>query len=506
MLNRFPIALKVLIAPVAVMLLMLATIIVSQFALERQQRSFLQVVSGPVETSTSTTKLLLAIAEVQSDVMRYARLQQRMTPGDKVLTGLAHSISDSYSRIDELFAQIRHSTAGSGETDAVSNISDFLIIHRAVVRRIVSGQSSGTTAISTLLAHYQQLQSYVIELASRTLASAQTSAATSAQYVSDFSRYVAIGAVAAVVVSMVLTLYIGRAITRPITDMIDALSQIVAGNFSVSVTGVERRDEIGDMARAADRFASVSRELQLHGQSLEQAREQAESVSRHKSEFLANMSHELRTPLNAILGFSEVLGARYFGELNEKQEEYVKDILGSGTHLLSLINDILDLSKIEAGKMELELAEFDLPAALQNVVSLVKERAQRHSIALTLDVAPGLGTIGADERKFKQIMLNLLSNAVKFTPDGGSIAVAAKPAGRMVEVEVTDTGAGIAPQDQPAVFEEFKQVGSDSARKAEGTGLGLPLAKKFVELHGGEIRVESEPGAGSTFRFTLPVG
>jgi signal transduction histidine kinase len=210
--------------------------------------------------------------------------------------------------------------------------------------------------------------------------------------------------------------------------------------------------------------------------------------------------------LNAILGFSEVLVERYFGELNEKQNEYVGDIRGSGEHLLSLINDILDLSKVEAGKMELELSEFDLPATLENVVTLVRERAQRHGIALKVDLAAGLGAIRADERKLKQIMLNLLSNAVKFTPDGGAITFAAKQVGQIVEIAVTDTGAGIAPEDQPVVFEEFKQVGSDSARKAEGTGLGLPLAKKFVELHGGEIRVESKPGVGSTFIFTLPTG
>jgi signal transduction histidine kinase len=239
---------------------------------------------------------------------------------------------------------------------------------------------------------------------------------------------------------------------------------------------------------------------------LQEKNAQVEAVSRHKSEFLANMSHELRTPLNAILGFSEVLGERYFGELNDKQDEYVKDIRGSGEHLLSLINDILDLSKVEAGKMELELSEFDLTAALKNVVTLVKERAQRHGITVSVNLASGLDAIRADERKLKQIMLNLLSNAVKFTPDGGAITVVAKQVGQMVEIAVSDTGAGIAPEDLPTVFEEFKQVGSDSARKAEGTGLGLPLAKKFVELHGGEIRVESEPGAGSTFTVLLPSG
>jgi signal transduction histidine kinase len=238
---------------------------------------------------------------------------------------------------------------------------------------------------------------------------------------------------------------------------------------------------------------------------LEEKSAQLEVVSRHKSEFLANMSHELRTPLNAVIGFSAVLGERLFGELTQKQEEYVKDIQDSGRHLLSLINDILDLSKIEAGRMELELADFALRPAVENAITLLKERAHQHGIKLQLDIDPALSRVRADERKFKQIMLNLLSNAVKFTHEGGSISVCAKANGTMMELAVSDTGPGIAPEDQAAVFEEFKQVGPASAGKAEGTGLGLPLAKKIVELHGGEIRLESAPGRGSTFTFTLPI-
>jgi len=237
---------------------------------------------------------------------------------------------------------------------------------------------------------------------------------------------------------------------------------------------------------------------------IEQKSRELEAASRHKSEFLANMSHELRTPLNAILGFSEVLAQGMFGAINEKQAEYLHDILESGRHLLSLINDILDLSKIEAGRMELELAEFDLPDAIQNALTLVRERALRRSIALQHAVDPQLAGIRADERKVKQVLLNLLSNAVKFTPEGGRIEVRAAPADGHVEVSVADTGIGIAAEDLETVFEEFRQVGS-ADRKAEGTGLGLALTRKFIELHGGRIWVTSEPGRGSTFIFTLPV-
>jgi signal transduction histidine kinase len=200
---------------------------------------------------------------------------------------------------------------------------------------------------------------------------------------------------------------------------------------------------------------------------------QLEVASQHKSEFLANMSHELRTPLNAIIGFSEVLTERMFGELNEKQEEYLKDIYASGTHLLSLINDILDLSKIEAGRMEPELTDFHLPTAVDNALTLVRERASRRGITLQAVVDPRLGNVRADERKIKQVVLNLLSNAIKFTPEGGRIDVRAVPVDGSVEVSVSDTGVGIAPEDQDAVFEEFRQVGV-TATKQEGTGWGSP--------------------------------
>ena len=232
---------------------------------------------------------------------------------------------------------------------------------------------------------------------------------------------------------------------------------------------------------------------------------QLEMANQHKSEFLANMSHELRTPLNAVIGFSEVLIEGMFGEMNEKQLDYVQDIHSSGRHLLSLINDILDLSKIEAGRMELEVTTFNLPGAVDNAVTLVRERAQRHGIELRTEVLESLGDYTGDERKFKQIMLNLLSNAVKFTGDGGRVTVKAHFSDEGIEVSVADTGIGIAPDDQPKVFEEFVQVGSNYATKREGTGLGLPLAKRFAELHGGRMWLESEPGVGSTFYFSLPI-
>jgi len=242
--------------------------------------------------------------------------------------------------------------------------------------------------------------------------------------------------------------------------------------------------------------------LQQAKEALEAKSRELEAASRHKSEFLANMSHELRTPLNAIIGFSEVLADGMFGEINEKQTEYLRDILESGRHLLSLINDILDLSKIEAGRMELEPTDFDLPQAIENALILVRERASRRGITLGGTIDAHLGTIRADERKVKQVLLNLLSNALKFTPEGGRIEVRAGAHDDVVEISVSDTGVGIAPEDQEAVFEEFRQVGT-GAKMVEGTGLGLALSRKFIELHGGRIWVKSQVGVGSTFTFTL---
>jgi len=237
---------------------------------------------------------------------------------------------------------------------------------------------------------------------------------------------------------------------------------------------------------------------------IEDKSRQLEAASRHKSEFLANMSHELRTPLNAVIGFSEVLSEGMFGEINEKQAEYLRDILESGRHLLSLINDILDLSKIEAGRMELEAADFDLPSAIDNALTLVRERATRRGITLGRTIDDRLGIVRGDERKVKQVFLNLLSNALKFTPEGGRINVSAHLQDGAAEIAVADTGVGIAPEDQEAIFEEFRQVGT-ADKKVEGTGLGLALSRKFIELHGGRVWVKSELGKGSTFTFTLPM-
>jgi signal transduction histidine kinase len=269
------------------------------------------------------------------------------------------------------------------------------------------------------------------------------------------------------------------------------------------VAGEFPPDAVALLESFASQSALAIQNARLFNELAEKSR-QLEEASRHKSEFLANMSHELRTPLNAVIGFTEVLLEKYFGDLNEKQEDYLKDVLSSGQHLLSLINDILDLSKVEAGRMELELSTFDLWPVLEAGLVMVKERASRKGVELRLDRAAEAGRIEADERKVKQVLFNLLTNAVKFTPDGGKITVSVRRRDGLVEVAVADTGVGIAPEEQGRVFEEFAQARSASGQ-SEGTGLGLALCKRFVELHGGTITVDSEVSRGATFTVALPV-
>jgi signal transduction histidine kinase len=229
-----------------------------------------------------------------------------------------------------------------------------------------------------------------------------------------------------------------------------------------------------------------------------------EAASRHKSEFLANMSHELRTPLNAIIGFSQVLRERMFGDLNAKQAEYLDDILSSGNHLLALINDVLDLSKVEAGQVELEVAPFSLRDTLERGVVMVRERATKEGVHVTLMTEPEVDVVEGDERRIRQVVFNLLSNAVKFTPAGGAVGVSAAQVDGEVRVSVSDTGPGIALEDQERIFDEFQQTEA-GVEQREGTGLGLALSKRLVELHGGRIWIESAVSRGSTFVFALPV-
>ncbi|MBI5181385.1 MAG: PAS domain S-box protein [Nitrospirae bacterium] len=317
-------------------------------------------------------------------------------------------------------------------------------------------------------------------------------------------------------------------IFRDITERKEAQKRLKEYSERLEEMVKERTKELED---ANQELQIVNNELELRKREAEELRFQAEVANRAKTDFLANMSHELRTPLNSILGFSEILIDELYGKLNKEQREYIDDIYTSGKHLLGLINDILDLSKVEAGKTELELSRFLLQDALHASITMLKEKAMKHKVEMALEIEPDADIeIEADERRIKQIMFNLLSNAVRYSPEGGAVRVSAKrvksselgvqreeekaaehftPNAELsrdfIEISVADTGIGISKEDQQKLFQPFQQVGSYLTKKEEGTGLGLSLCKRFVELHGGKIWVESDTDKGAKFSFTIPI-
>jgi signal transduction histidine kinase len=504
MLDRLPIGIKVFIAPAIIIALMLCVMLVSELAVRRQQAAFLQVVGGSLTTSTATTRLLLAVADVQSEILRYLQLRQRLSAGENVLVDLSRSIISKYQLVDRLFLTVK-STSGADESDAISNITDFLTIHRAVSLKIVDGAPITSMTTSTLMAHYQQLQSYIVELATRSLEYAQNSEKETEKFIQSFSYYLLAGLIVIMAVSIFLTLYVGRAISKPITNMISVMSSIAVGNFAaVSIPGMQRRDEIGAMARGVGVFATVSKQLRDREQSLVEARALAEGASRHKSQFLANMSHELRTPMNAILGYTELMLDNIYGEPTDKMRAVLVRIQSNGKHLLGLINDVLDLSKIEAGQLTLSTAEYSIKDVVHNVYSAVEPLAKAKDLALTVQLPAQLPAAQGDERRVTQVLLNLVGNAIKFT-DRGDVSITVSSSDESFTVAVRDTGPGIAPGDRLKIFEEFQQADLSTTKEKGGTGLGLAISKRIIEMHGGQLRVDSALGEGSTFYFTIPI-
>jgi len=275
--------------------------------------------------------------------------------------------------------------------------------------------------------------------------------------------------------------------------------------INVSLTISPVKDSSGNIIGVSSIARDIS-EWKRADEELKRAKESAVAASRAKSDFLANMSHELRTPLNAIIGFSDVLKEGSYGPLNDQQKDFIGDISSSGEHLLALINNILDLSKIESGKVELEISEVDLANLLNNSIILIKNKAIRHNIHIAMDIPEDIGLINADETRIKQVVFNLLFNAVKFTPDGGKIGIEARKLNNEISVTVWDTGIGIDPKGKEKLFKEFEQVDSSYARKYGGTGLGLAISKRIIELHSGRIFAESEGvNKGSRFTFVIPV-
>ena len=507
MLKRLPIGRKVLIAPALIIALMLGAMVLADVALSRQQAAFLQVVTGPFQSSSTSTKLLLAMADVQSEVIRYTQLQQRLAGSDQMLQDLRRTIASHYTRAEKLLEELKASNARSGESDAVANIADFFAIHRAVTTRMLEGGPAASSSISTLMAHYQQLQSYIVEFTTRSLELAQEAEGSTASYISAYRRYMVAAFVAAVLASILIAMYVGRAISRPITGMAHALTGIAAGNFAVPIPGVDRRDEIGEMAQAVRIFATVSQELLQREHALKEAREHAEQANATKSTFLANMSHELRTPMNAIIGVSEMLLEDAQAASRAEEVESLTRILRAARHLLTLINGILDLSKIESGHMELSSETFAVAPLVQEVVETIRPLAERNANAIEIACAPDVGTMVADHTRVRQSLLNLASNAAKFTERGSvriavtRVAVEGRP---WVAFEVSDTGIGMTPQQTARLFQDFMQADASTTRKYGGTGLGLAISRRLCRMMGGDIEVESTPGRGSRFTMRLP--
>ncbi|HXZ01976.1 MAG TPA: ATP-binding protein [Stellaceae bacterium] len=291
---------------------------------------------------------------------------------------------------------------------------------------------------------------------------------------------------------------------RPFRDFCYSYRRPDGGEQFWSLSGAPVYDHRGKFAGYRGTGSEITRDV-LAQRSLQHAKEQAETASRAKSEFLANMSHELRTPLNAILGFAEIIRDRLLGPVADRYAEYAQDIYSSGTHLLGIINDILDLSKVEAGRLELVEEIVDIQSIVKSVVLLLRERVATAGLTLKVELPDALLLLRADERKLKQVLMNLLSNAVKFTPAGGEILIrVAVESERGVVIEVRDSGIGIAPGDIARALSPFGQVDSRLSRRYEGTGLGLPLARALAALHGGRLELESTPGQGTTARIVLP--
>jgi signal transduction histidine kinase len=384
---------------------------------------------------------------------------------------------------DELLLR-RIRATGKGLANLLQEIVD--------VGRTNSGRATSLRVDAELRAN--ALDDHAAKLANSTTAKADALIAQNASAY-EHSRNLFIGVAAgAIVLALVLGFVLSWSLIAPIQSIDSRLAAIASGDFSGHVD-VTNRDELGALAANVNRMNDELRRLYR----------ELETTSQHKSDFLANMSHELRTPLNAIIGFSQVLREGMVGDVNTKQAEYLEDILSSGNHLLSLINDVLDLSKVEAGQVELQVAPFSLQDALERGVSMVREQATAEGVQVTLQRNGGLDVVTGDERRIRQVIFNLLSNAVKFTPDGGQVDITATRANGEVKVCVADSGPGIAAEDLDRIFEEFQQTEAGSSQR-EGTGLGLALSKRFVEMHGGRIWCESKVGEGSRFEFTLPLG
>jgi signal transduction histidine kinase len=377
--------------------------------------------------------------------------------------------------------------------------TDLRRVHNAVIADLAAGKPMSMTA-PQWMTFATPGQESIVKIGNTALTIARQYAYE--QFATAQRRfYTAIGLMVLFLAMGVLTsLYVFHRVARPISMIADTMRALSDGNLAREIPYGHRNDEIGDLAHGLRIF----RDNAIEKQRLRIEKDGAEAASRAKSEFLANVSHELRTPLNAVLGFSEAMKTEIFGSLSERYRGYAADIFNSGTHLLGLINEILDLSKLEAGRLELHDETINLAATLQACINLVEKQAEQSLVTLSVALDRDRLYLRADDRRFRQILINLLSNAVKFTPAGGRVRIRSYLKDEGLAIEIADTGIGIAAEDLAKVLMPFGQVDSKISRKHEGTGLGLPLAKHLIDLHGGTMSIKSTVNAGTTISFVLP--
>ena len=478
------------------------------------QLGFVGLVVKLQRDSEEAQRLSLHSEDVTSKA--YAVLDRLLDADSDLRTGIITGFPDFFDSLNETLQEMPNTVEElralvgdhAAQRTAVGQVADKITKKTELmgkIARAVQAKTSEANLIKTILTKNHLVTTTIqremvtfVEQSLKQTAARQEELARSRRH---FHWLLGLGTVTVILLSSGIFIGFMRSITARLSILTANIRRLARGEaLAEPIAGHD------EFARLDHAFHDMADALAHASQLERQAKEAAEAASRAKSEFLANMSHELRTPLNAIIGFSDILKDESFGPLNDKQQEYLTDVLESGKHLLSLINDILDLSKVEAGKMELQLTQVDLKALLDNSVLMIRERAMKHQIGLEMDVNEQLGAVEADERKVKQVVFNLLSNAAKFTPDGGTIGIQARRQdGGDAQITIWDTGIGIEEHHRQKVFKEFSQIDSTYARKYAGTGLGLSLTKKFVELHGGRIWFESDgKDRGTRFHFTLP--
>jgi len=453
------------------------------------------------------TKQLVGPVRANSGDDRFL-VREAMTSGTRLSDSQRHELDLLAGRIEGLWnplqEEARRTTTPVQLRDAINAadkvyFTDFRLVHKHALDELSAGRQAGIGLSDWLRLSGAGRES--LDAVAKTAFALASAHAAERFMAAEKDFYTAIALIVLFVgIGAAAALYVIKGVVRPITQLAETMSVVADGGLARYIPFGHRTDEIGSLSRALHVF----RDNAIEKHQLHLAKIEAETANRTKSAFLANMSHELRTPLNAIIGFSEVIKIGMFGPINERYRAYGVDIYCSGHHLLELINEILDLSKLEAGQLELHEEDVDLTIAIRASRHLVEAQAEKSKVQLFEVIDDELPLIRVDDRRVRQILINLLSNAVKFTPEGGQVRVLAHRKNGGIAIAVSDTGIGMTPEEIPKALESFGQINSKISRKYDGTGLGLPLAKHLTELHGGTLTVESEVNVGTTVTIVLP--